>query len=544
MSKQIKNQRGSALALALFLVVIISILGISLLSVSSNSLKQVDYERKDQAVFYIAEAGMSLAKLEVKKELTEIQKDSYEQIKKWIKDENMNRKNAKPPSCLTKAEAEAKYREILNSKFEAFPPVPNSYTISAEKVASIDLDIDIPADGAPLLYHIKIKSEGSIDEAKEREVTQEIEIKPSLPFSENVDCDGGDGEDDGHLPSPPLEGYSVISTGNINLTGSGKITGNVSTNGKLIYGWTSWVENGTIGVTGPDKIENIQASGGKNKVSQIVPPININPVNYIPKSFGDKFNIPGNIPYLSSYPALSPTGTNTTLGQNGEINLGYNERSHTLLLTEHDTKLRKLSANENTSLTIDLGNTNGEKNLYIDNLNLGQVQISIIGSGTLNIISNNISTLAGSSGIKIKDKNTTALNLYYGGSNELFFGGDLVFEGSVYNKNANIKLQGSPKFFGNIISTGKKILVHGGNATANGMYVILPYGEVEVSGSGKVKGIVMAETITVSGGSSEIIFGEPFVPIETESDKEITDYPTPDAADNLFKTKETSMIEK
>lgn len=67
MSKQIKNQRGSALALALFLVVIISILGISLLSVSSNSLKQVDYERKDQAVFYIAEAGMSLAKLEVKK---------------------------------------------------------------------------------------------------------------------------------------------------------------------------------------------------------------------------------------------------------------------------------------------------------------------------------------------------------------------------------------------------------------------------------------------------------------------------------------------
>lgn len=218
----------------------------------------------------------------------------------------------------------------------------------------------------------------------------------------------------------------------------------MSTNGKLIYGWTSWVENGTIGVTGPDKIENIQASGGKNKVSQIVPPININPVNYIPKSFGDKFNIPGNIPYLSSYPALSPTGTNTTLGQNGEINLGYNERSHTLLLTEHDTKLRKLSANENTSLTIDLGNTNGEKNLYIDNLNLGQVQISIIGSGTLNIISNNISTLAGSSGIKIKDKNTTALNLYYGGSNELFFGGDLVFEGSVYNKNANIKLQGSP----------------------------------------------------------------------------------------------------
>ena len=539
MSKKFKNQQGSALALALFLVVIISILGITLLSISSNSLKQVDYERKDQAVFYIAEAGMSLAKLEVKKELTEIQSRSYQQITEWINSENMRRKSAQPQlPRLTKAEAEAEYRRILNSEFTTFknaPPVLELHAISAGKEATITVDTSLPADGTPLLYRINIVSKGNIDGAKEREVTQEIKIEPRLPFPE--DDDSGDGEHNN--VQTPLEGYSAISTGNINLTGSGKITGNVSTNGKLIYGWTSWVENGTIGVTSPDKIENIQASGGKNTVSQIVSPININPVDYVPKSFGDNFNIPGNIPYLPSYPALSPTGANTSLGQNGEINLGYNERNHTLLLTEQDTKLRKLSAIGGTSLTIDLGNTSGEKNLYIDTINLGEVQISIKGTGTLNIISNNISTLDGSSSIKIRDKQTTSLNLWYGGNKELSIGGTFILEGSVYNKSANIRLQGSPKLFGNIISTGKKITVHGGDASANGMYVILPNGEVAVSGSGKIKGIVMAETITVQGGGSEIIFGEPLVPI----DKEITDYPTPNVNDNLFSTEETSMIE-
>ncbi|KPN96412.1 pilus assembly PilX N-terminal domain-containing protein [Lysinibacillus sp. ZYM-1] len=541
MSKKIKNQQGSALALALFLVVIISILGITLLSISSNSLKQVDYERKDQAVFYIAEAGMSLAKLEVKKELTEIQSRSYQQITEWITNENTRRKSAQPQLLrLTKAEAEAAYRMILNSEFTTFknaPPVLESHAISSGKEATITVDTSLPADGTPLLYRINIVSKGNIDGAKEREVTQEIKIEPRLPFPE--DDDSGDGDGEHNNVQTPLEGYSAISTGNINLTGSGKITGNVSTNGKLIYGWTSWVENGTIGVTSPDKIENIQASGGKNTVSQIVSPININLVDYVPKSFGDKFNIPGNIPYLLSYPALSPTGANTTLGQNGEINLGYNERNHTLLLTEQDTKLRKLSAIGGTSLTIDLGNTSGEKNLYIDTINLGEVQISIKGTGTLNIISNNISTLDGSSSIKIRDKQTSSLNLWYGGNKELSIGGTFILEGSVYNKSANIRLQGSPKLFGNIISTGKKITVHGGDASANGMYVILPNGEVAVSGSGKIKGIVMAETITVQGGGSEIIFGEPLVPI----DKEITDYPTPNVNDNLFSTEETSMIE-
>ncbi len=166
MSKQIKNQRGSALALALFLVVIISILGISLLSVSSNSLKQVDYERKDQAVFYIAEAGMSLAKLEVKKELTEIQSRSYQQITKWIDTENTRRKSTRPQlPRLKKAEAEAEYRRILNSEFKAFknaPSILESHAISTGKVASITLDTEIPADGTPLLYRINIVSKGSI----------------------------------------------------------------------------------------------------------------------------------------------------------------------------------------------------------------------------------------------------------------------------------------------------------------------------------------------------------------------------------------------
>lgn len=113
MSKQIKNQRGSALALALFLVVIISILGISLLSVSSNSLKQVDYERKDQAVFYIAEAGVNLAKEEVKFKLRKIEDDAIQEMTSWIAEQNIYRKANKLPKLSKQMAMEHYVNEVL-----------------------------------------------------------------------------------------------------------------------------------------------------------------------------------------------------------------------------------------------------------------------------------------------------------------------------------------------------------------------------------------------------------------------------------------------
>ena len=57
-----KNERGHALFLALLAIVFVSVVGIGLLTVSANSNKITVYERQNQALYYIAEAGINHSK--------------------------------------------------------------------------------------------------------------------------------------------------------------------------------------------------------------------------------------------------------------------------------------------------------------------------------------------------------------------------------------------------------------------------------------------------------------------------------------------------
>ncbi len=549
MSKQIKNQRGSALALALFLVVIISILGISLLSVSSNSLKQVDYERKDQAVFYIAEAGMNLAKLEVKKELAKIQKSSYQQIKKWIEDENINRKSALPPSCLTKAEAEAEYRRILYSEFTTFkndPPVSDSHAISAGKEATITLDTNLPdtklpADGTPLLYRINIVSKGSIDGAKEREVTQEIEIKPSLPFSEDVDCGDGDGENNNVQPPGSFpDGYAAFVSGNISITEGGSITGNVS------------LQKGTFTLKGGASVNgDISLENSNNIIADhwltytTVPKLNIDPKNYLSPTFfpDDKFLASKSLPYALKHTIGDQWNPYDVIDNQGNYNAPHTWRdpNYTLNLSSGSSsiKFRNFTVNTGNDFTIDVGN-NREVDIYIDNLDIKNGKIFIKGNGKLNIYAKNISNFIGPFN---QNGSSSQLNIYHQGSATINLDAHSKISGSFINKSSNMVLTSGAAIYGNIISGGRNIEISGGVPT-NGQYIIAPNANINLKEGGSITGIVVADNISSSGGT-RIIYGGPATPLPPGviSESEITDYPTPSLDDNLFWTEESSMIE-
>lgn len=544
MSKQIKNQRGSALALALFLVVIISILGISLLSVSSNSLKQVDYERKDQAVFYIAEAGMSLAKLEVKKELTEIQSRSYQQITKWIDSENTKRKSARPQlPRLTKAEAEAEYRRILNSEFSTFknaPPVLNSHSISAGKGATISLDTELPADGTPLLYRINIVSTGSIDGAKEREVTQEIEIEPRLPFSEDEDSGDDDGENNNVQPPGSFpDGYASIVSGNISITEGGSITGNVS------------LQNGTFTLKGGARVNgDISLENPNNIVADhwlsytTVPKLNINPKSYLPPTFfpDDKFLASNSISYASKQTIGDQWNPYDVIDNQGNYNAPHTWRDpkYTLNLSTGSSsiKFRNFTVDTGNDFTIDVGDK--EVDIYIDNLNIKNGKILIKGNGKLNIYAKNISNFIGPFN---QNGNPSQLNIYHQGSSTINLNANSKIAGSFINKSSNMVLASGAAIYGNIISGGRNIDISGGMQT-NGQYIIAPEANINLREGGSITGIVVANNISSSGGTS-IIYGGPATPLPpgVVTETETSDYPTPNVADNLFWTEETSMIE-
>ncbi|WP_312128616.1 DUF7305 domain-containing protein [Lysinibacillus capsici] len=544
MSKQIKNQRGSALALALFLVVIISILGISLLSVSSNSLKQVDYERKDQAVFYIAEAGMSLAKLEVKKELTEIQSRSYQQITKWIDTENTRRKSTRPQlPRLKKAEAEAEYRRILNSEFKAFknaPSILELHAISTGKVASITLDTEIPADGTPLLYRINIVSKGSIDGAKEREVTQEIEIEPRLPFSEDGDSGDGTGENNNEQPSGSFpDGYASIVSGNISITEGGSVTGNVS------------LQNGTFTLKGGAKVNgDISLENPNNIIADhwlsytTVPKLNIDPKSYLPPTFfpDDKFLAANNISYASKQTIGDQWNPYDVIDNQGNYNAPHTWRDpkYTLNLSTGSSsiKFRNFTVDTGNDFTIDVGDK--EVDIYIDNLNIKNGKIFIKGNGKLNIYAKNISNFIGPFN---QNGNPSQLNIYHQGSSTINLNANSKIAGSIINKSSNMVLTSGAAIYGNIISGGRSIEISGGMQT-NGQYIIAPNATINLKGGGNITGIVVANNISSSGGTN-ITYGGPATPLPpgVVPETETSDYPTPNVKDNLFWTEETSMIE-
>lgn len=544
MSKQMKNQRGSALALALFLVVIISILGISLLSVSSNSLKQVDYERKDQAVFYIAEAGMSLAKLEVKKELTEIQSRSYQQITQWIDRENTRRKSARPQlPRLKKAEAEAEYRRILNSEFKALknaPSILESHAISTGKVASITLDTELPADGTRLPYRINIVSKGSIDGAKEREVTQEIEIEPRLPFSEDDDSGDGTGENNNEQPPGSFpDGYASIVSGNISITEGGSVTGNVS------------LQNGTFTLKGGAKVNgDISLENPNNIIADhwlsytTVPKLNIDPKSYLPATFfpDDKFLAANNISYASKQTIGDQWNPYDVIDNQGNYNAPHTWRDpkYTLNLSTGSSsiKFRNFTVDTGNDFTIDVGDK--EVDIYIDNLNIKNGKIFIKGNGKLNIYAKNISNFIGPFN---QNGNPSQLNIYHQGSSTINLNANSKIAGSIINKSSNMVLTSGAAIYGNIISGGRSIEISGGMQT-NGQYIIAPNATINLKGGGNITGIVVANNISSSGGTS-ITYGGPATPLPpgVVPETETSDYPTPNVKDNLFWTEETSMIE-
>lgn len=505
MSKQIKNQRGSALALALFLVVIISILGISLLSVSSTSLKQVDYERKDQAVFYIAEAGVNLAKEEVKFKLRKIEDDAIENIKEWIKDENEKRKNNKSLGKLTKQMAMNQYLIFLKDRFDDEDFSNTSFTISPGKIASIKLQ-PTSAD-----FKVKIISSGTIDSTRERVVDQEIKLIPSLYIKLDDDDGEEDGDGSGTPPTVPggWENHTVLTSGDIVFNSSGEIHGDTSLRyGNVIfnnYSGKILTEDGSTGgnINMDSTKQSITTKNQQQKnewhfPKTILPPLAIDPKSFLPndfwKSITDKTNQLITIPLLSKY-TLS---NGVDLVSNGVLSTedpnGYLKNNVTFNLTS-DTHLSKIRITSNRTITFNVDN---EVNLLVDDFDMNNGTINVTGNGKLNLYVKKFTALKSDTGFNANTADPSKVNFYYVGSSQFILNGSTPFYATLFNQSANMSLGGGSKVYGNIISGGSKITVSGSTPTT-GQYVIAPNAELIIDGSASIRGSVVADSINFTG---------------------------------------------
>lgn len=185
--------------------------------------------------------------------------------------------------------------------------------------------------------------------------------------------------------------------------------------------------------------------------------------------------------------------------------------------------IEKIQVDGNTDLKINVGDEN--QVLYVGTLEINQGNITILGTGKLSIHVEDEFTMNGSSTMN-KTGSQSQVFMYYSGEDDIKLAGATKFNGSIYVKDADIKLSGSGGLQGHIISGGDKIDITG-NAKAYSRIVFAPYADIKVSGSGSISGSVVSKSFTASGNGS-IVFADKF-------DSDIKDANLKVSSDNSFK---------
>ena len=466
MHKYIRQENGYSLILVVLLVALISILGISLLTLTSNSLKISTNERDDQSVFYIAEGGLNSTK------------NDFEQLVLTTYNETRLLFNNLPIAERTPEKFKAHFVNALDNSLHTIPSsVAFEEQFKRNPVAEITIE---QVNTEPLEY--KINSTGILG-TKERIVAQTITIEL------------GEGTSTG---STYTNTSAIHAIHNIELAG-GTFNGDVATDsGKISITNGGTTIKGKIGTT----VENFSKPNWMNISNEFVGPVTF-PENILPP-FPD--NLFTNQPPLTESVQVTIDGKKTQLkldknsiridgGGNGNIN-GIAKFNGILPLTQ-DMHLKNFTVASNRTLTIDVGDS--DKNLYIDNFafNEGQGNFNIIGSGKLNLYIKDSFKFVNSSTM-----NSTGsfenLNIYYNGSSNMEFVGDSRTKASIFVKSASIKVDGSGSIQGRIYSGGPSITIGGGSFNHNS-YIYAPNAEVKLSGSGTVVGGIMASSVKSSG---------------------------------------------
>ena len=465
----LKNDQGMALVLVLLVLVLVSTLGLSLMGLALNNMKMSTSERTYQSTYYIAESGIIFTLDKVNKNVVEIYNNSTNQTAFFSNIESM----------ITNLNNDPPYKNFENS----FGHTPEA-----------KISIENASNGQNTTFRdYKITSIGTIDN---RSRTVEKQIRISWMPKNNI----------------TIPDTAVLVTETVNLSGGGAIEGGAGTNSSA---HSSITLNGGASISG--KIYVGPGSGNNvinkphwmeldneivklsNKKSFELPPFPVYPNNITP---------PNEKVYRSnsSYDVIN----NGTLRVNNWVADGYT------LNMEQDLSFSEIYITSNNSLNIFVGNSN--RSIVVNDLNLPNGKINVIGTGKLTLYVNNSITMGSGSTINtseeienfskkgnadtisqlIKDQ-VKKLDIYYKGSSLDLSGSQKIY-GSLYAQSANLSLSGGSGFQGSIITGGEKINISGGaNAITQLFYA--PNADVKISGGGTIKGQIIGKSYISSGGS-------------------------------------------
>lgn len=501
MKRRLTNNSGFALISVILAITIISVLGTSVVGVTLNSVKTSFTERDDQAIFYIAEAGLTVEVEKMKLRAEEIYENKgLLNISSCDNDleciENLR---------VTAAEdffTELQSVEELIIENNDFENVTNGKIKPKAEVKVKQLsDIETPYS-----REYMITSEGFIDD-KSRTVEQLVAFTwPGVDQSITLTPD----DSNDTIENLPKGTAAYVKEG-------------ITHNGGTVKGNIGSLKCNTV-----EKVVKI-TNGGSYVVGDIYLPEHcvdrsIDAPQYMfDEGRFSKFAKPStvsNIPNLPSFP-LVPEYTkpkDKIVGDNGGfkvINDGnlnitdYRVSDYTLDMSTESGNLQfgEVKIVSDYKLRINVGDK--DRNLVVDTLDIPQGSIQIVGSGTLNIYVKNVFTIGGGSKIN-EGGNRERLNVFYRGNKSVNFGGAQKLNGSIYLSEANMTIGNSAKLTGNIFIGGNSLIISG-HADAESQIILAPNAHVSIDNSGKVIGAVFANSLHLSGGGDRIVFEEGWI---------------------------------
>lgn len=453
-----EDEKGSGLVLTLMVLLVLSVLGISIGTLTIGSYRLSDANRDDTSAYYVAEAGAVAA---------------YEKIQKEVLSAYVN--NATEGSFYNNVSTivtsqNGQSSVDFGSQFGSKP----SATIRTEKTAGTD----------PQVY--AIYSTGNVD-GKERTVTKQITVEW---FEKNT---GGGG-----LPTPAANG-ALFTQGKVDIS-NGTLQGDIYTNSVVpksfqISGNPTFTA-ATLFYSNKIKAEELLVYpswyGAQNKL----PKLETRDEEWDFGAYRELLN-QVSAPNLTEKLPVKKIGTHMVQDENGNLNItNYQAKDYELKL-ESDVYIPKITSNSNRSFTI---NTSGaDRTILVDTLEVGG-DIHVTGAGTLTIVVKNSFTIK-TGGISINEGSTPSkLTLVYLGNSKLDLENIKQINGHMIVKSADVKAKNTSTN-GVFLTGGSSVELSGGNPDSN-MMLLAPNAAVSLTGSYSIKGTVIAKTFEMEGGTS------------------------------------------
>lgn len=506
------NNEGFSMLLTIMSVALFSVLGISIISITSNTLNTTKISNEDYATYYVAEAALTELKVQIIEEINNAALNAIE-----IEDPE------KREDYFQTAVTTIGRNVETNDWIDFYSDIPFSETkYNEDPIAKYKITVNPKSDGS---LEYTIQSRANINN-HERELEQFIEIQPAKIHFYNGNSQGHIGDGDTNEETPVYSGdklkscFAVYANGSIETpNGSGTINGDIYAKGPItingnstIYG--SAFTNSSFSMSKGNLKGSVWAVGQAELTGGIIEgdvyPNQNNSSKIDNNCTTGLITLPADHTIFKTKPNPIYTPKDELVGQNGNKNnyvikngtlMIYPETDNYILELDRDIYFDAITFESNKTLRIDL---NGQtRNIFVNDLNLDNGNIQLINptSGKLNIyVLDKIFLNNGSlnSNGKVSD-----VNIFYSGQETklIEIGKSSDINGNLFIKDANLLLSGNGSVKGDLYVYGENEIEITGSGSASDQLFLAPNSKITISGNGEINGNVVTRDFIYKGSA-------------------------------------------